>query len=524
MKLSTKGRYAVMAMVELASRGDAKPTTLAEIAERQDISLSYLEQLFAKLRRAGIVRSVRGPGGGYVLAFPPRDTRISDIIIAVDEPVQVTRCKPGSPKGCTTDGAGPADPPVPGFGLARRRLPASRAWAQRPDPSRCARGQHQRRRGGERGRMKTMAYLDHNATAPVKPDVADTVRTALGTCGNPSSVHGAGRAARRMVEDGRDAVAALVGARPERVVFTAGGTEANNLALRGAARGRVLAGVTEHPSVLKAAESAETIPVHRDGRLDLDALDSMLREKDGPAVVSVMLANNETGIIHPVAGAAVIAKRHGALLHCDAAQAPGRIAVDMASLGVDLLTLSAHKIGGPMGVGALVLGPGVEIESILRGGGQERRRRAGTENVAAIAGFGVAAALAQDDLGNAPRLARLHQVAEARLVAEGAVAFGASASRLPNTSCLSMPGVASDTQVMGFDLAGFAVSSGAACSSGKVEPSHVLAAMGVPEDEARTAIRVSLGWSTTDAEVEAFIGAWLALRRRLGAGASAAAA
>lgn len=369
-----------------------------------------------------------------------------------------------------------------------------------------------------------MTYLDHNATAPVKPAVAEAVAAALGVCGNPSSVHGAGRAARRVVEDGREAVAALVGAKSERVVFTAGGTEANNLALLGSGRARILAGATEHPSVLKAVDSIEAIPVHRDGRLDLDALDALLKGKSVPALVSIMLANNETGVIHPVAEAAAVAKRHGALLHCDASQAPGRIAFDMPSLGADLLTLSAHKIGGPMGAGALVLGPGIDVEAILRGGGQERRRRAGTENVPAIAGFGVAAASAKDDVRNAPRVARLRDLLEARLGAEGAVVIGATAQRLPNTSCIAMPGVASDTQVMGFDLAGFAVSAGSACSSGKVEPSHVLAAMGVPQADARCAIRVSLGWSTTDTEIEAFIGAWTALRRRLGANASAAAA
>lgn len=370
----------------------------------------------------------------------------------------------------------------------------------------------------------TMIYLDHNATAPLKPAVAEAVSGALGVCGNPSSVHGAGRAARRVVEDGREAVAALVGAKSERVVFTAGGTEANNLALRGSGRARILAGATEHPSVLKAVDGIEAIPVHRDGRLDLDALDTLLKGKGAPALVSIMLANNETGVIHPVADAAAIAKRHGALLHCDASQAPGRIAFDMPSLGADLLTLSAHKIGGPMGAGALVLGPGIDVEAILRGGGQERRRRAGTENVPAIAGFGVAAVSAKDDVRHSPRVARLRDLLEARLGAEGAVVIGATAQRLPNTSCIGMPGVASDTQVMGFDLAGFAVSAGSACSSGKVEPSHVLAAMGVPQADARGAIRVSLGCSTTDAEIEAFIGAWTALRRRLGANASAAAA
>lgn len=371
-----------------------------------------------------------------------------------------------------------------------------------------------------------MTYLDHNATAPVKPAVAEAVRRALDAGGNPSSVHGPGRAARRRVEDARDAVASLAGARAEHVIFTASGTEANNLALRGSGRPRVLAGATEHPSVLKAADHVETIPVRSNGRLDLDALDSMLRGTDPAVLVSVMLANNETGVIHPVAEAAAIAKRHGALVHCDAVQAAGRIAVDMVSLGADLLTLSAHKLGGPMGAGALVLGPDVEIEPLLRGGGQERRRRAGTENVPAIAGFGIAAALAKDDLASASRLAALRDGMEARLRGEvpGLTVFGSDAPRTPNTSCLSMPSVASETQVMAFDLAGFAVSAGAACSSGKVEPSHVLAAMGIADAEARTAIRVSLGWSTTPDEVEGFIGAWIGLHRRLGAKARAAAA
>lgn len=352
-------------------------------------------------------------------------------------------------------------------------------------------------------------YLDHNATAPVLPDVAAAVAGALELGGNPSSVHRFGRAARQAVDRAREAVAALAGAPETSVIFTAGGTEANNLALNGIADDRVLVSAIEHDSVLRAAPGAGRVPVDRDGAVDLAALERMLAER-GAALVSLMLANNETGVIQPVAAAAGIAHRHGALVHCDAVQAAGRIAVDMRALGVDLMTLSAHKLGGPAGVGALVVRDGVRLAPMLNGGGQESWRRAGTENVAGIAGFGVAAAAARESAARMAEIAALRDEIERgiRDIAPEAPIYGSGAPRLANTSCIGMPGVKGETQVMAFDLAGIAISAGAACSSGKVTPSAVLRAMGAGEAGAAEAIRVSLGRGNTAAHATRFVAEW----------------
>jgi cysteine desulfurase len=359
-----------------------------------------------------------------------------------------------------------------------------------------------------------LTYLDYNATAPVRPAVAEAVAAALTQPGNPSSVHRFGRAARRVVEEARRQVAALVGALPERVVFTSGGTEANNQALASGA-GRVLISAIEHDSVRAAAPDAPQIRVDRHGRLDLEDLDEQL-ERSRPALVSVMLANNETGVIQPVRQAAELARRHGARVHCDAVQAAGKLPIDVAALGVDFLTLSAHKLGGPPGVGALVVGPEIEPAVLVRGGGQERRWRAGTENLPGIAGFGRACELAMADAGFAARTGALRDRLEAQIlaIAPRVRIFGRVVERLANTSCLTMPGVGNQTQLIAFDLAGIAVSTGAACSSGKVGPSHVLAAMGVDPDEAASAIRVSLGWASTMDDVERFVVAWAQLYAR----------
>ena len=364
--------------------------------------------------------------------------------------------------------------------------------------------------------MERAVYLDYNATAPMKPAVIAAVVEAMGRLGNASSVHRFGRLARRAVEEARERVAALVGARPEQVVFTSSGTEANNLALHGHGRVRVIVSAIEHDSVLRAAPHAEILPVGADGVVDLEALARLLSRDGKPALVSVLLANNETGVIQPVAEVARLARSHGCLVHCDAVQAAGKIPVDLGSLGVHLVSLSAHKIAGPQGAGALVAADGVEVEPMLRGGGQERGRRAGTEDVAALAGFGVAAELAREGLGDTASLTRLRDDLERRVLdlAPGVNIFGAEAPRVANTSCFTMPGVASETQVMALDLAGVAVSAGAACSSGKVQPSHVLRAMGASEAEAGGAIRVSLGWRTSAADIDRFVEAWGGLLAR----------
>ena len=373
--------------------------------------------------------------------------------------------------------------------------------------------------------MDRAVYLDHNATTTVRPAAAEAVAAALSLTGNASSVHGFGRAVRRTVEDAREAVAALVGAAPADVVFTSGGTEANNLALRGSGRERILVSTVEHESVLMAGAGAALIPVDSDGVVDLDALDSLLAGEGTPALVSVMLANNETGVVQPVAGIAGVARRFGALVHCDAVQAAGKIPVDMSALGVDMLSLSAHKIGGPAGIGALVVADSVPLSPIVFGGGQERGRRMGTENFSGIAGFGAAAREARKGVDGFAELGRLRDGLERRILALSPETriFGAGAERLPNTSCLTMPGMASETQVMALDLAGVAVSAGSACSSGKVQASHVLAAMNADAAQAASAIRASLGWNSTAQDVDRFVDAWTALHVRAEAGQGVAA-
>lgn len=370
--------------------------------------------------------------------------------------------------------------------------------------------------------MPEAVYLDHNATAPTRPAVIDAMAAAMRQGGNPSSVHAPGRAARRMVEAARDEVAGLAGVAAGQVVFTSGGTEANNLALRGCGRPVALVGAIEHDSVLQAVDAPVHVSATEAGTVDLADLERRLDGLEGAAcVVSVMAANNETGVLQPVAAAAEMARRHGALVHCDAVQAAGRVDISELTAAVDMLTLSAHKIGGPPGTGALILREGVPLAAQIRGGGQEKGRRAGTENVPGIVGFGVAARLARQETADFGAVAALRDRLEKDAVAANgeAVVFGADAPRLANTACIAMPGVPAETQVMALDLAGVAVSAGAACSSGKVGRSHVLAAMGVPDGLAGAAIRVSLGLATTQQDVDRFLEAWTALSTRVGAAA-----
>jgi cysteine desulfurase len=366
---------------------------------------------------------------------------------------------------------------------------------------------------------QTETYLDWNATAPLRPEVVTAMSAALARCGNPSSVHRWGRAARQTVERAREAVTALIGGvTASGVVFVSGGTEANHLALLGSGRKRVLVSAVEHDSVRHASVGSQSIPVDSDGVVALEALDRLLAADPRPALVSVMFANNETGVVQPVGEIADIARKYGAIFHCDAVQAAGKLALNAGEIGADLITLSAHKLGGPLGVGALVATSEVDLAPLSRGGGQERGRRAGTENLPGIAGFAAAAAAAAAGIAmyDRVRILRDRLEDEIAVVAPDAVIIGARAPRLPNTSAIAMPGVAAETQVIALDLDGVMVSAGAACSSGKVGPSHVLAAMGVRPDLAASTIRVSLGWSSTEADIAHFLRAWTALYRRCG--------
>jgi cysteine desulfurase len=362
---------------------------------------------------------------------------------------------------------------------------------------------------------KGRLYLDHNATTPVDPRVLDAMLPFLREqYGNPSSLHSFGQRARAAVEEARAHVAALVGAEPTDVVFTASGSESDNMALRGVAakakepRRGVVVSAIEHHAVLHCAgalrEEGTPVSIARadgSGVVDLDDLAARVDERT--ALVSLMLANNETGVLQPVAEAARLARDRGALVHCDAVQAAGKVPVDVKALGADLLTLSAHKLYGPKGIGCLVVRRGTPMVPLVRGGGQERNRRAGTENVAGIVAFGAAARIARDGLEQeAARVGALRDRLEARLLALPGAETNGRDPRLPNTANVSFAGAEAEDLVIALDLEGIAVSTGAACAAGAVEPSHVLRAMGFAPERVQSSLRISLGRATTAPDVD----------------------
>ncbi len=371
--------------------------------------------------------------------------------------------------------------------------------------------------------VKTVAapkrvYLDHNATAPLRPEAKAAMSTALDVTGNPSSAHSEGRKARAVIEEARESVARLVGAKASEVVFTSGASESNAWVMAQPWSTIFVSGI-EHESVLgparanRAARIEFGADVNGVARAEMVADHILRRAAPGRAVVSLQLANNETGVLQPVAEIAAFGREHGLIMHSDAVQAAGRVDVDFHALGVDLMSLSAHKIGGPKGVGALIIRDRLDLVPLIRGGGQERRRRAGTENLPAIAGFGAAAEAARTGLAGISRVAKLRDQleAEVRNISPAAQIVGANVPRLANTSVIALPGTSSETLVIRLDLAGIAVSAGSACSSGKVGRSHVLDVMGLDDEVAKSAIRVSLGIDTTEHDIAAFIAAWTAI-------------
>ncbi len=378
--------------------------------------------------------------------------------------------------------------------------------------------------------MKERVYLDFNASAPSKPEVIEAVGAAMVAGGNASSVHTRGRQARRAVEEARARIAKLVNCRPGEVIFTSCGTESNNLALKGAKVTAIAVSAIEHDSTLAAAQASGTpwllLPVDEVGLLKMEALEEVVAKTHPPFLVSVMLANNETGVLQPIAQIAEKVHQKGGLLHTDAIQAAGKVPVDFAALGADMLSLSAHKIGGPQGVGALIVREGVELQPRMVGGGQELRRRSGTENVPGIVGFGRAAELALDDVEGRARLATLRDALEKSVagMSPHSTFFSQPVARLPNTANFTMPGVDGSTQVMAFDLEGIGISSGAACASGKVASPRVQMAMGATEEVAGAAIRVSLGPTTQKADIDRLLAAWQRLWERTQSSRQAAAA
>ncbi|MFZ5617281.1 MAG: cysteine desulfurase family protein [Pseudomonadota bacterium] len=379
---------------------------------------------------------------------------------------------------------------------------------------------------------KTRHYLDYNATTPVRPEVIEAVCAAMSTIGNSSSVHAEGRAARAIVEEGREKLRALVNAPVNGVILTGGGTEAIHYALNGTVKtgavSRIFVSAIEHAAVpANAAETGvpvETIPAAKSGVADLQWLKDRLKSYDvkraGGFLVCLMLANNETGVIQPVRDAADIVHDAGGLLFVDAAQAVGKVPVNFVMSGADLMAVTAHKFGGPIGVGALIAGPNLPLHPVMRGGGHESNRRAGTHNVPAIAGLGVACDLAPSTIAKAPVIAAMRDRMQSAAEDAGAVIWGKGEARLPGTLSLSAPGFSSATQLMTMDLAGIAISSGSACSSGKTKPSHVLSAMGADDELAKCGIRVSMGWNSTEEDVDAFRREWPEAYKRVKARAA----
>ena len=508
VELTTKGRYAVTAMADIAGQGDALAVPLSQIAERQGLPLAYLEQIFVGLRRAGLVESARGRLGGYRLARKASDISVLAVMAAAEEDTHFTQCTDGGPH-CSRD------TPCLTHGLWQRLGNVTSTFFSSVSladvVSKNFPGVRQRAAPQAAGRI----YLDYNATAPLRPEAKAAMIAALDVAGNPSSVHSEGRKARGVIEAARESVARLVSGKPSEVVFTSGATESNAWVMA-QPWDTIFVGGVEHDSVLAPARAngaqVVTLSTGPDGRVAVEAVASRVLSgaATGRTLIALQLANNETGIIQDVADVAAFAREHGLFVHTDAVQAPGRIPVDFAGLGADTMSLSAHKLGGPKGVGALVIRDRLDLVPLVRGGGQERRRRAGTENLAGIAGFGAAAEAALRDLQTASRIEKMRNDLEAavRAAVPSTVIIAEAAPRLGNTTALALPGKLAETLVIRLDLAGIAVSAGSACSSGKVGSSHVLDSMGLPNAITAGTIRVSLGPQTTTDDIAAFVAAW----------------
>ncbi|MDU8921202.1 cysteine desulfurase family protein [Wolbachia endosymbiont of Scaptomyza pallida] len=356
-------------------------------------------------------------------------------------------------------------------------------------------------------------YADYNATAPISENVKKSIfEVLLKQTLNPSSLHKRGQEARKILQDARDNVRGAIGVSSDKeIVFTSGATEANNLVMRGIAGYLHIISAIEHPSILNSACNPYIIPVNQEGIVDFLELEKILSElKGNKAIVSVMMANNETGVIQPIEEIAEIAHKFGAICHTDTAQSVGKIKVNMEDLGVDLLTLSAHKFGGVAGSGVLIFNKELAIEPIIIGGGQEKGFRGGMENIVAIAGLSAALQNIPDLLSKMDEVKELRDQLECELLnlASDIRIFGKNSKRLPNTSFIYMPGVKSDVQLMHFDLNHIAVSNGSACSSGKVEPSHVLLAMGATKEQAECSIRISIGPETKPQDIKKIVDCW----------------
>ena len=506
MFLTSKARYAVMGILDLASNSYNEPVKLQDISRRQEIELRFLEQIFAKLKKSGLVSATRGPGGGYKLNREPSNISVAEIINSIEEDIKATRCSNnGDRNRCMSSGTTVCNTHYLWAGLEStiENYFAGKTIAGLINDSII--------------KNYDKIYLDNNSTTVTLPEVREGMLELYEMPLNASATHHAGRIARERLEIARNRVKSLVGADSNyQVIFTSSATESNNLAIQGLENFKLYASAIEHASISNIKSSYE-IGVDKNCVIKLEALEKALAcDSDAKkAIVSVMLANNETGVIQPVKEVVKLSKKYGALSHTDASQCPGKIAIDIIDLDVDMMTVSAHKFGGPIGAAALIVKNTVELKSLITGGGQERRLRSGTHNIQAIHGFGIACTLE-------PRYrAAMHNTIDLRDYIEdniikacpSALFLGQKVARLPNTSAIFMPSVISETQLVHFDMQDIAVSGGSACSSGATKPSHVYTAMGYTK-EAKNVIRVSFSVDSNIHHAKKFVTSWIELYTR----------
>ncbi|MCU7611617.1 aminotransferase class V-fold PLP-dependent enzyme [Anaplasma capra] len=512
MLMTTRLRYAVMFMVGLLNQDcseTAKPKSASSIAGNQSLSEGYLERVIASLKGKGLVKSVRGPGGGYALGAPPERITLDLLLDSVGDKVKMVRCEAGrgsclSPPGVRCNSHNLWD------GIekyVRHYLKNTSILDVFNDNLNVVSGDD------------CYIYADYNATASVNARVRHKLGNALlfGSFYNPSSVHGLGQKARGVIEDARRVVVNGLDASGYDVVFTSSGTEANNLVFRSNPGCAHIISAVEHPSVMNAAVDPIIIPVDGSGVISMGALEDILIALDGRrALVSVMMANNEIGTIQPVREVVELAHKYGAIVHTDAVQACGKIPVSVLKLGVDCVTISSHKVGGIPGAGALLFnGKSVEVKPMILGGLQEKGLRAGTENVTAICSLSIALEGIQSCVHKMANVRPMRDLLESKMseLVPECIIFGRDADRLPNTTCVSMPGVSNELQVMGFDSQKVAIGAGSACSSGKMGTSHVLSAIGASDEHARNAVRISLDPDVTGDQICKIADCWYGIYR-----------
>ena len=499
MILTTKGRYAVMAMLDIAKFSDKGPVNLSSVSVRQNITLRYLEQIASKLKRAGILKSIKGPGGGYI--SESSQITIKTVINAAEESIKMTKCS-GTTYCAHHNAICNSHNLWDGLSCTIQDYLGSITIED------CLKQNSQ-------SEASVMIYFDHNATTNIREEAKREMLKYIDLPYNPSALHKYGRKAKYLLEHARQSFVSILRLTENYdVVFTSSGTEANNLIISNFQDKNILVSSIEHASILNTLDGCKNVSLincSTEGIVDLNHLESLLSHSINASdtLVSIMYANNETGVIQPIKEAMKICKYYGARLHTDASQAIGKIDITFSDILPDFITMSSHKLGGPMGTGCLIHTKDFDLKPQIYGGGQEKNYRSGTENLHSIMGFVKSLEIAITNCANyASHVSSLRARLESTLAKSGSTIIGYSSNRIPNTSNITMPNVSSETQLIKFDLNNIAVSSGSSCSSGKIGQSHVLKAMGIEQGLISSSIRVSLNESNTEAEIDYFVKIW----------------